>query len=96
MGALSGYSIGVGSYVKTQAELLSIPSGSLRPGDLAFVSGDGTAAKNGYYAFIPWSTTAVGNTVAYADIANSTPGTAGRWHQLTLAITTAPTPVWQP
>lgn len=96
MGALSDYSIGSGTSVSGASALPGIATGALRAGDLAYVNdplGGLIAPNNSYFAFVPWSKTAVAaGDVYYADIAGGVPTNAGRWHRVTLPFAVAPTP----
>lgn len=89
MGALSDYQIGVGTSVKSIAELTATVTNSLKGGDLAYVSRDsGTpTSPHGYWAFVPWSTDLVSASVIYADVGSLT--SPGRWFLLNIAGITA-------
>lgn len=99
MGSLSDFSTGAGTSVASDSptgRLASIPTGSMRAGDLAYVNdptGGLLGANNQAFAFVPWSKTAVAaGDVYYADVANSDPLKAGRWHRVVLPYAVAPTP----
>lgn len=99
MGSLSDYSTGAGTSVDAafvSSTLRSIPTGSLRAGDLAYANdpaGGALGAQNKVFAFIPWSKTAIAaGDVYYADIANQDPLLPGRWHRVSTAYVVPPAP----
>ena len=97
MGALSDYQVGVGSSVKTTAELTATVTNSLKGGDLAYVSQDGVfnggptpvPIPHGYWAFVPWSNAPVSASIIFADTAGGIPANFGRWYLLNIAGVTA-------
>lgn len=96
MGALSDYSIGSGTSVSAATALPGLSTGAMRAGDLAYVNdptGSLVAPSNAFFAFVPWSKTAIAaGNVYYADVAGGDPLKAGRWHRVNTAFAVAPTP----
>ena len=85
MGALSDYSIGAGTSVASSAALTSIPTASLRRGDLAAV--DLTDPQSfEYWAYDPSSLLAVGSDVVLADSALDSAANPGRWLRANIVL----------
>ena len=85
MGSLSDFSVGTGtSPFSASSGLTSVPTQSLRAGDLAYIQNVNTNTFQ-WWAFDPASTKAVDADTVYADIAQNTPANAGRWRRTNIA-----------